>query len=157
MSPARFSVSQVVLVNLLFLLFIVIGGVVAKLLPVDVYPDTSLDMAQITTPWLGASAEEVERLITKVIEDEIEDVRGLLRIVSHSLPNVSVINVKFREDLPPEEVQAALSDNTELLKRLEDMRLMIKDKNPDIANIIEGIEMIEVSDEIWQAARDQKK
>ena len=30
MSPARFSVSQVVLVNLLFLLFIVIGVVVAK-------------------------------------------------------------------------------------------------------------------------------
>ena len=139
MSPARFSVSQVVLVNLLFLLFIVIGGVVAKLLPVDVYPDTSLDMAQITTPWLGASAEEVERLITKVIEDEIEDVRGLLRIVSHSLPNVSVINVKFREDLPPEEVQAAF----------DDLRLSL-DRVVDLPETAEEPELVRLTmEEIW--------
>jgi len=121
MSLARFSVTQVVLVNLLFLLFIVIGGMIATVLPVEVYPDTSLDWARIVTPWFGASAEEVERMITKVIEDEIEDVRGASRIVSYSTPSLSLISVKFREDMSPQGLQAAFDDLRLSLDRVVDL------------------------------------
>ncbi|MCP4590250.1 MAG: efflux RND transporter permease subunit [bacterium] len=107
--------------NLLFFLFIIIGGVISTVLPVEVYPDASLDWAEINTVWFGASAEEVERLITKVIEDEIEDVRGVARMVSDSSPNISSISIKFREDLPAVDLQAAFDDLRLSLDRVVDL------------------------------------
>ena len=121
MSPARFSVQQAVLVNLLFLVFIFAGAVVMREIPVDVYPDTSLDIAMISTAYVGASSEEVERLVTRKIEDEIEDVRGSDRIVSISQSDISVITVKFREDLSPEDFEAAFDDLRVRLDRVDDL------------------------------------
>jgi multidrug efflux pump subunit AcrB len=121
MSLPRFSVQQVVLMNLLFVLFIVAGIVVLQRLPIDVYPDTSLDLATITTPYIGASSEEVERLVTREIEKEIEEVLGRDRIVSVSQPDVSVITVKFREDMSASEYEAAFDDLRTRLDRVADL------------------------------------
>ncbi len=120
-SPARFSVQQVVLVNLLFVVFIVAGVVVYHALPVDVYPDISLDTAVIRTDWYGASAEDVERLITKKIEDEVEDVAGLSRIVSYSQQDFSAVGVKFDEELKPEAFEASFQAVRERLDRVQDL------------------------------------
>ncbi len=121
MSVARFSVNQVVLVNLLFVVFMAAGVVVYTVLPVDVYPDTSLDLARIETLWPGASAEDVERLITTVIEDEIEDVAGQERLYSYSLPDLSMIGVKFREDLKPADLEKAFDELRLALDRVTDL------------------------------------
>ncbi len=121
MSLPRFAVKQVVLMNLLFFVFIVAGLLILTRLPVDVYPDTSLDIATIQTLWVGSSSEEVERLITRKIEDEIEDTRGTDRIISVSQPDVSVITVKFREDLTPEQYEAAFGDLRGRLDRVVDL------------------------------------
>ncbi|MCH7481093.1 MAG: hypothetical protein IIC79_06850 [Chloroflexi bacterium] len=45
MSLAKFSVNQAIFVNLLFLIFVFAGGAMYMQLPVDVYPDLSLDEA----------------------------------------------------------------------------------------------------------------
>ena len=46
-------------------------------LPVDAYPDLSPPMVEISTPWPGHAAEEVERLITVPLEVEMN---GLPRL-----------------------------------------------------------------------------
>ncbi len=121
MSLAKFSVNQVVLVNLLFLLFVVAGVFVYTILPVDVYPNVSLDQAVVDTYWWGASAEEIERLITKRIEDEFEDVAGIARLTSKSHPDVSRILVKWDEEMTPQELEAAFQDLRERLDRVTDL------------------------------------
>lgn len=121
MSPVRFSVQQVVLMNLLFIILVVTGVLVLRRLPVEVYPDVSLDIATITTPWLGASSEEIERLVTRRIEEEIEDARGVDRIVSVSQPDVSVITVKFREDVSEAQYEAAFDDLRTRMERVTDL------------------------------------
>ncbi len=121
MSLARFSVQQVVLMNLVFIVLIVAGILVLDRLPVDVYPDTALDVATITTLYLGASSEEVERLVTRKIEEEIGDVLGRERIISVSQPDASVITVKFREDMTPQEYEAAFEDLRSRLDRVADL------------------------------------
>lgn len=121
MSIVRFSVNQVVLVNLLFVVFLIAGAVIVTVLPVDVYPDTQLAEAVIETAWPGASSEEVERLVTKKIEDEVGDVRHRERVVSWSLPDVSVIHCKFRDDLKPDEIQAAFDDLRTRLDRVVEL------------------------------------
>ncbi|MBN1344943.1 MAG: efflux RND transporter permease subunit [Phycisphaerae bacterium] len=121
MSLAKFSVNQVVLVNLLFIVLLVVGGIVYATLPVDVYPNVNLDMAFIDAFWWGASADEIERLITKRIEDEIKDVAGILRLESKSHPDIGRIVVKWNEELTPQEMEAAFQNLRERLDRVTDL------------------------------------
>ena len=84
MSLPAFSVRQVVLVNLIFILLMVAGIQIARRIPVDMFPDISFNTATVRTPWAGASPEEVERLLTKKLEDEIDTITGIKEILSYS-------------------------------------------------------------------------
>lgn len=110
MSLAKFSVNQAIFVNLLFLIFVFAGGAMYMQLPVDVYPDLSLDEAWIQTPYVGASPESVEQYVTRQIEEEIQDIPGVTRIDSSSESNISRIFVKFNEDLSDLDYEAAFQE-----------------------------------------------
>ncbi|MHC5111732.1 MAG: efflux RND transporter permease subunit [Planctomycetota bacterium] len=103
-----FALRNAVPMNILFVILVVVGAIVIRKMPVDVYPDVVLGEVTLDTIWLGASAEDVERLITDRIEDKIQDNPGILWIVSDSKPDASLIRVKFREDLSPSGLDAAI-------------------------------------------------
>ncbi|MFQ5414830.1 MAG: efflux RND transporter permease subunit [Phycisphaerae bacterium] len=102
-----FALRGAVPMNLVFVALVLIGVTVIARMPVDVYPDVALDIATIETLWLGASAEDVERLVTDRIEDQIQDIRGVAWIKSDSKPDLSRIRVKFRETLAASEFDAS--------------------------------------------------
>ncbi len=104
----RFSLRNAVPMNLLFVVLVTLGALVVSKMPVDVYPDISLDEATVHTFWFGASAEDVERLVTDRIEDKILDIRGVDRITSDSKSDLSRIRVKFRDSLSESDFDAAL-------------------------------------------------
>ncbi len=120
-SLARFSLKQAVLFNLLFFLLIFAGILVVQIMPVDVYPDVDLDEATIDTFWPGASAEDIERLITDRIEEEIVDIRGISRIISDSKSDASFIRVKFREDLSDTALDASFRELRAAVDRVPDL------------------------------------
>jgi HAE1 family hydrophobic/amphiphilic exporter-1 len=68
-SLPAFSVRQLVLVNLIFALLMLAGLQFMRRIPVDLFPDISFNNAKVITVWSGASPEEVERLLTKKLED----------------------------------------------------------------------------------------
>lgn len=71
------------------------------------YPNVNFAMAVITTPYDGASAEDIETKITKPIEDEIRTVSGLKDVRSISQAGLSTIVVRADIDdsnVDPEEV-----------------------------------------------------
>jgi len=117
----RFPARHAVLVNILFLVCLVAGILAARRIAVDAYPNVDLDSAAIYTVWLGASPAEIDNLITARIEDEIEGIRGIDRIVSDSRPNRSSILVKFKEDLSDADVDRAFADLRAALERVEDL------------------------------------
>jgi hypothetical protein len=83
-SIARFSVRQGVMVNLLFFVCVLAGLLAYVRTPVDFFPDISFNVAVVTTVWTGASADEVERLVTSEIEDEIDGIDGIKDLWSQS-------------------------------------------------------------------------
>lgn len=115
------SVRQRAVGNVAFVLIALIGVVTYLKLPVDAWPEVGLDEAWITTYWDGAGAEEVELLVTEKIEEEIESIRGVDRIISISSPNMSFIDVKFDEDLGPEKFEVAFNDLRTALNRVADL------------------------------------
>jgi HAE1 family hydrophobic/amphiphilic exporter-1 len=120
-SPPRFSVSQPVLVNLVFVILIIFGVQTARRIPVDVFPDISFNTAMIITPWFGASPGEVERLVTTKIEDEIEGITGIKEMTSFSTYGLSEINVEWDETLSQAEADAAFNDLRVAIDRVTDL------------------------------------
>lgn len=72
------------------------GGVWALLgLPTEFIPDTSRPSVVTTTDWNGASPSEVERYITKPLEDKLYTLEGVYKISSTSGNGVSSIRTEF--------------------------------------------------------------
>ena len=61
-------------------LFLVVLGVVGyKRLGVDLFPDVEPTVITITTEYPGAGPEEIESLVTKIIEEEVNQIGGIWR------------------------------------------------------------------------------
>ncbi|MCG8591418.1 MAG: efflux RND transporter permease subunit [Proteobacteria bacterium] len=121
MSLPKFAVHQVVLVNLVFVVLIVAGLMAVRRTPVDLYPDISFNSALLVTIWPGASTDEVERLVTTKLEDEIRDVTGIKEWFSFSSQGQSEINIEWQETLSESEQQAALNDLRAAIDRVNDL------------------------------------
>jgi multidrug efflux pump subunit AcrB len=100
---SEFSVRQPVLVNLLVLLVLVAAIVTYSYMTKEKFPDVSLDEVWVTTSYPGVSPEEIERLITIPIEDEVANIDGIDDITSVSYEGYSQIEIDFEagiEDFP---------------------------------------------------------
>ncbi|MBW2609994.1 MAG: efflux RND transporter permease subunit [Deltaproteobacteria bacterium] len=120
MSLARLSVRNPVLANLVMIAIIVLGIVSLAGLPRELLPDISMHWVYIATPYPGVPPEEIEKLITIPIEEEIKDVEDIDSISSQSNDGASVISVKFKQ----------MSDDKFRL-RLQDLRAEV-DKVKDL-------------------------
>ncbi len=95
------SLNQPLLV-LLFAVVVALAGIWSfSQLPVDAYPDISPPVVDIITQWPGHAAEEVERLITVPLENEMNGVERLRVERSISLFGLSDISLTFTDKTDP--------------------------------------------------------
>lgn len=107
-----FTLRQKVVMNLLFVLLMVIGAFTLLRMPVERYPNIQFGKMYINTYLPGASPEDVEILVTKKIEDGLEDSQDIEYIRSSSYRERSSIVIKFNDDSDYE-------------KRFDDVRLKV--------------------------------
>jgi len=94
----RFTLSQRVLFNLIFVLLIVAGAFAVGRISVERYPEINFGKVVINTFYPGASPQDVESLITTEIEEALEGLEHVEFIRSSSVRERSTILVKFRDD-----------------------------------------------------------
>jgi len=91
-------------------------------------PTFTIRTALISTSWPGATAEDIENLVTDVIEEEIQAVDEIEEITSTSYVGLSIISIDlYEENLPTENINDVWD---KVQKRLND----IKDDLPTNAN-----------------------
>lgn len=89
---------------------LVLGGIYAALaIPKESSPEVQIPVGIITTVLPGASAEDVERLITDKIEDRVLGVERVSKVTSSSSAGISSISVEF-------EANANIDKSIQLLK-----------------------------------------
>ena len=66
--------------------------------PKEQFPEVELPQVYINTPYFGNSAADIENLVTRPIEKELQSVDGLKVIKSTSVQDFSVITVEFNSD-----------------------------------------------------------
>ena len=87
-------------------------------MPREAFPEIVVPEIYVATPYPGNSALDIEKLITRPIEKEINGISGVDEIISTSIEGFSSIQVKFDFSVTPTEalrkvkdkVDAALSD-----------------------------------------------
>ena len=80
----------------LLVVLVLFGFLTLNLLPKESAPDVQVPIAVVTTPYPGATAEQVEE-ITDELEKAIKNVSGIDRITSTSSQGYSSITVKFNQ------------------------------------------------------------
>ena len=121
MTLPEFSVRQTVLVNVLFVVCMVGGYNALQLTEVEYFHDVTLNEAVIITRWNGASADEVERLLTAKLEDELLTVGNVKEMRSASQSNSSSISMDFDETLNQLDYESAINDVRSALEQAEDL------------------------------------
>lgn len=85
------------LANICFVLVLILGALAYQQMPREQDPEINFNWVNITTIYPGASAEDVERLITNPLEDALKGVPDVRFIASNSRENASNILVRFRD------------------------------------------------------------
>jgi hydrophobic/amphiphilic exporter-1 (mainly G- bacteria), HAE1 family len=94
-SLASFSVRRRVTVTMIFLGVTVIGLLSLYQLPLDMFPKIEPPMVSVITPWLGASAKDVESKVTKPLEEQLAATSDLEELSSTAMDNASIVSLKF--------------------------------------------------------------
>ena len=92
-----FSLRQRFITLALALLLTVMGVASFRNLPIEAYPDVGDVRAEVITLWPGHAAEEVERLITIPLENELNGIARVTVIRSDTLFGLSNIRVVFAD------------------------------------------------------------
>ena len=120
MNIAKLSVNNPVTANTSMLAIILLGFFALTSLPREFLPDVNFNMVMIITAYPGTSPEEMEKLITKPIEDDIKDVNKIDFISSKSSEGLSTIFVKF-EDMSDNEFKIILQDIRSAVDNVSDI------------------------------------
>ncbi|MGE5235155.1 MAG: efflux RND transporter permease subunit [Acidobacteriota bacterium] len=78
------------------LLLAVVGVVGFFRLPVNLFPDSERPQIAVVTVWPGASADDVNADVSRVIEKELKTIELVRRVTSTSNDEVSVVMAEFR-------------------------------------------------------------
>src|SRR4030095_13683339 len=90
-----FALRQRFIILALALLLTVMGVASFRNLPIEAYPDVGDVRAEVITLWPGHAAEEVERLITIPLENELNGIARVTVIRSDTLFGLSNIRAVF--------------------------------------------------------------
>jgi len=82
--------------NLLMLLLLIGGGIAAVTTVQEPFPEFSLEAIQIRVTYPGGSPQEVEASIVQRIEDRIESVEGIDRVLGTASESVGIVTAELK-------------------------------------------------------------
>jgi multidrug efflux pump subunit AcrB len=102
----RLSVNNPVFVNLAFLIVVVAGLIGLLRLPREQFPEVSLESVGVEVIYVGATAQDVEELILRPIEEQLEKVSDIKRIESLASEGAASITITFNEGTDVQDARA---------------------------------------------------
>jgi len=110
-SIVRWSLSRPRLVVLLAALLVAYGLVTLVRAKFDVFPDFVPPQVEVQTEAPGLSAEQVEQLVTRPIEQSVAGGQGIAAVRSDSIEGISVVTVIFNDGVDPYRARQTVTDS----------------------------------------------
>lgn len=118
------SIKRPTFIACLVIVMIAVGFWSMNKLGVDLFPNVTFPIVTVSTPYPGASPNEIETLVSKPIEDEVSTISGLKRISSINREGVSTVIAEFTLETDVKYAEQQIRDRVSAAKR----------KLPDDAN-----------------------
>ncbi len=117
----RFGIQRPIVVRLTLLLIVILGVYSYRSMPRYLDPDLTVGEGVVITMAPGFSPEEMEKLVTTKIEDELEGISEIRRHESKSFEGTSKINIYFHADLSEEEIDQGMQEVRNAVDRVDDL------------------------------------
>lgn len=98
MKHTEIALRRPVTTTVIFVALALIGLIATRLLPLEKFPDIEFPGIFIQIPYAGSTPEEVERLISRPVEEALATLSGVERMYSSSTENMSEIFLQFDWD-----------------------------------------------------------
>ncbi len=116
MNLAELSIKRPVFITCLMALLIVLGLMSYKKMPVDQFPDVTFPIVFAEIAYPGASPVDVERQISKIVEDEVSSLSGLETVSSYNYDSVAIIVIKFKLGIDIKEAEQQVRNRIQNVK-----------------------------------------
>jgi hydrophobe/amphiphile efflux-1 (HAE1) family protein len=110
------AIDRPVFTTMLTIAACVLGALALDRLTIDLFPKFNLPIVFITTPYPGASPEEVEAQVSKRIEEAIASVSNVDHVRSTSRDSVSTVMVQFELDTDMRQASSDVRDAVALIR-----------------------------------------
>ena len=128
--------------NLLMAMMLMAGFWALKQLNTQFFPTFNIEYATVITVWSGASAGDVEELITTSLEQELRDVDFVKEMTSNSAEGVSSITLEFEEGTDMGLALSQVKERVDLVRGLPEGA-----ETPEVSKVInyEGVTRVLVA------------
>ncbi|MGZ5279652.1 MAG: efflux RND transporter permease subunit, partial [Pseudobdellovibrionaceae bacterium] len=96
MNLASLAIKRPIFIVCLVALMLIMGVISMMRMSVDLFPDVTFPVISIQTLYPGASPQDLEKLVSKPIEDELGSLNGLDKLYSQNAEGVSYVTLSFK-------------------------------------------------------------
>ena len=151
----RLAIRRPVTTAMVFLTLVVFGWKSYEGLSINLMPDISYPTLTVRTEYEGAAPEDVEKLLTRPLEETLAIVPGMVQISSVSSPGLSEIVLEFTWDTDMNTAQQDVRDRLDLFEPPEEVT-----QNPVILSYdptLDPIMRVAIVDTSEDVARQQER
>ncbi len=109
-SLSSWAINHSTVIYVVITLFFLLGVSSYMNMPRENYPEINTNEVFISSVFPGNTAEDMERLITDPLEEELKNISNLVKITSTSLENFSLITIEFDESITKESAKIKVKD-----------------------------------------------
>ncbi len=95
MNIARLAIRRPLFIICIVILIVVVGGISISRLGIDLLPPIDFPVVTVITTYPGANPEEIEKLISKPLEEQISTIAGIKRLSSRNMESASIVIAEF--------------------------------------------------------------
>ena len=128
MNLAEFSVKNSLFINLVSVLVIIVGVISMYTLNREAFPVIDFDEVSVQTIYPGAPAEDVEKLVTTLLETELREVDDIEEMRSVSREGLSMISLEMNPDVDASGRRKIINDIQKSVDRVTDLPRDIEDR-----------------------------
>lgn len=96
MNLPSLSIRRPIFISCIVILMLILGAFSLRKMPVDMFPDVTFPVLFVQITYPGASPLDLEKQVSKLIEDEVGSLSGLKTLTSNNLDGVAVIILEFQ-------------------------------------------------------------
>jgi len=158
MNLSGFGINRPIFTLMIFFGILLLGVVSLTQLPIDLMPEIEIPSIGVITTYQGASTEDVETRVTKIIEDHVSTVPNVKDVISTSSEGVSAVTLRFEWGTNLDEAANDIRQGLDMAKRLLpediDAPMIVKFDLSMMPVLVLGITADQSYDKLYKIAED---